>query len=81
MLAYGLPYYIAILGIVVMIVGAILFGRVFQDASIGSFMGIEKEGIFGWFMHILDPISIWFYTVVGIAYAKLFKSDVVIWIF
>jgi len=75
MLSYGMPHYIAVLQIVIMIVSAILFTKVFQDTSIGSYMGIEKDGIFGWFMHKLDPISIWFYSVVGIAYAKMFKSD------
>ncbi|MDX1700012.1 MAG: hypothetical protein R3250_05300 [Melioribacteraceae bacterium] len=75
MLAYGMPHYIAVIQIIIMIVLSILFGRLFQDASVGSFMGMEKEGIVGWFMHKLDPLSFWFYSVVGIAYAKMFKSD------
>jgi hypothetical protein len=75
MLAYGLPQYIIVIQIIIMIVSAIIFGKLFQDTSIGSYMGMEKEGILGWFMHKIDPFSIWFYTVVGIAYAKMFKSD------
>jgi hypothetical protein len=75
MLAYGLPHYIIIIQIVVMIIAGLGFGKMFMDSSVGSFMGIEKDTLFGWFMHKLDPISIWFYAVVGIAYAKLFKSD------
>ena len=75
MLAYGLPHYIGIVQIIIMIVSAIALGKMFQDTSIGSYMGMEPEGIVGWFMHKLDPLSIWFYSVVGIAYAKLFKSD------
>jgi hypothetical protein len=58
-----------------MIIAAMTMGKMFMDTSLGSFMGIEKEGIMGWFMHKLDPFSIWFYTVVGIAHAKMFKSD------
>lgn len=75
LLSYGMPQYIGVIQIIVMIVAAMIFGKMFQDTSIGSFMGMEKEGIYGWFMHKLDPISIWFYAVVGIAYAKMFKSD------
>jgi len=75
MLSYGMPHYIGFIQIIVMIVSAIAFSKLFQDTSIGSYMGMEKEGIVGWFMHKLDPFSIWFYAVVGIAYAKMFKSD------
>lgn len=75
MISYGMPHYIAVLNVIIMIIAALLFGKIFQDASIGSFMGIENEGIGGWLMHKLDPLSIWFYSVVGIAYAKMFKSD------
>lgn len=74
MLAYGMPQYIVVIQIILMIVSAMLFSKMFQDTSLGSYMGIEKEGILGWFMHKLDPISIWFYSVVGIAYSKMFKS-------
>ena len=75
MLAYGLPHYIVVIQIIIMIVSAIVFGKMFEDTSLGSYMGMEKEGIVGWFMHKLDPFSIWFYSVAGIAYAKMFKSD------
>ena len=75
MLSYGMPAYISVIQIIIMIVSAIVFSKMFQDTSIGSYMGMEQEGIVGWFMHKLDPFSIWFYAVVGIAYAKMFKSD------
>lgn len=75
MLAYGMPYYIIVIQITIMIIAAIGMNKMFIDTSIGSFMGIEKDSIVGWFMHKLDPLSIWFYAVVSIAYAKMFKSD------
>lgn len=75
MLAYGLPQYIVVIQVIIMIVSAILFSKMFEDTSIGSYMGIEKDGIFGWLMHKLDPFSIWFYSVVGIAYSKMFNSE------
>lgn len=75
MLAYGLPHYIIVIQVIVMIIAAFGMGKMFMDTSVGSFMGIEKNDLVGWFMHKLDPISIWFYAVVGIAYAKMFKSE------
>lgn len=75
MLAYGLPQYIMVLQVVLMIISAIVFGKVFRDTSLGSYMGFEKSGLLGWLMYKLDPMLIWFYAVVGIAYAKMFKSE------
>jgi hypothetical protein len=75
MLAYGMPHYIIVIQIVVMIIAAIGMGKMFMDTSVGSFTGIGKEGLYGWLMHKLDPFSIWFYAVVGIAFAKMFKSE------
>lgn len=75
MVAYGLPHYIVVIQVIVMIVAAIGMGKMFMDTSVGSFMGVGKEGIYGWIMHKLDPFSIWFYAVVGIAFAKMFKSE------
>lgn len=75
MLAYGLPQYIIVIQVILMIISSVVMGNLFQDTSLGSYMGMGKEGILGWFMHKLDPFSIWFYAVVGIAYAKMFKSD------
>ena len=75
MLAYGLPHYIILIQVVIMIIAGLGFSRMFMDTSVGSFMDMEKDTLLGWFMHKLDPLSIWFYAVVGIAYAKIFKSD------
>ncbi len=75
MLAYGMPQYIMVLQVILMIISAVVFGKVFRDTSLGSYMGMEKTGILGWLMYKLDPMLIWFYAVVGIAYAKMFKSD------
>lgn len=75
MLAYGMPHYIIVIQVIVMIIAAMGMGQMFMDTSIGSFMGMGKDTLVEWFMHKLDPISIWFYAVIGIAYAKMFKSD------
>ncbi len=75
MLAYGLPQYIIAIQVIVIILSAVFMGELFKDTSIASFLGNTQEGIVGWLLHKLDPFSIWFYSVVGIAYAKMFKSE------
>ncbi|MBK7104275.1 MAG: YIP1 family protein [Ignavibacteriae bacterium] len=75
MLAYGLPHYIIVLQVIVMIIVAIAMGKMFMDTSVGSFMNVEKDTILGWVLHKLDIFSIWFYAVLSIAYAKMFKSE------
>ncbi|MBK8945194.1 MAG: YIP1 family protein [Ignavibacteriae bacterium] len=75
MLAYGLPHYIIVLQVIVMIIAAIAMGKMFMDTSVGSFMNIEKDSMLGWLTHKLDIFSIWFYAVLSIAYAKLFKAE------
>ena len=75
MLAYGLPHYIIVIQVVIMIIAGLGMGKMFMDTSVGSFMDMGKDDLLGWFMHKLDPLSIWFYAVVGIGFAKMFKSD------
>ena len=75
MTAYGLPHYIVILQVIVMIIVSIAMGKMFMDTSVGSFIDMEKDTIAGWFMHKLDIFSIWFYAVLSISLAKFFKSE------
>lgn len=75
MLAYGMPHYIIVIQIIAMIILAIAMGRMFMDTSVGSLMNMEKDTIGGLLMHKLDVFSIWFYAVVSIAFAKMFKSE------
>lgn len=75
MLAYGIPHYIIFIQIVAIIIASLTMKEMLQDTSIGSLMGMRKDTLIGWFMHKLDILSIWFYIVVGIAYAKMFKSE------
>ncbi len=75
MSAYGLPYYILALQIIVMIILAMTMNKMFMDTSVGSFLDMEKDTILGMLSHKLDVFSIWFYAVVSIAFAKMFKAD------
>ncbi len=75
MVAYGLPFYILVIQIIVMIIVSMAMNKMFIDTSVGSFLGMENNTLIGLLAHKLDIFSIWFYAVVSIAFAKMFKSE------
>ena len=75
LVAYGLPHYIIVIQIVVMIILAMSMNKMFLDTSLGSFLGLGNDTLIGVLSHKLDVFSIWFYAVISIAYAKMFKSE------
>ncbi len=74
MVAYGLPYYIVVLQLIVMVILAFIMNKALNDTSAASLMGVDKSTIGGFLLGKLDVFSIWFYAVVSIAFAKMFKS-------
>lgn len=75
MSAYGLPHYILAVQALVATLLAILLGKLFMDTSVASVIGADKKSITGLLLSYVDPISIWFYAVLGIALAKMFKAE------
>jgi hypothetical protein len=75
MVAYGLPYYISVLQVIVMVILAMVMNRFFTGTSVGAFMDADGSTISGWLLNKLDPFTIWFFIVSGIGFAKMFKSD------
>jgi len=75
MVAYGLPFYIATIQIIVNLILTMLMDKMVTDTSLAIFMDIDKTEFLGFMISKLDPFSIWFYVVVGIGFAKMFKSD------
>ena len=75
MTAYGLPYYIIVIQIIVMIILAMTMNKMFIDTSLGSLLDLSTDSLIGVLAHKVDIFSIWFYSVVSIAYAKMFKSE------
>ena len=75
MAAYGLPYYILVLQVIVTVILSFTFDRYFQDTSVASLMDADTTTIAGWALAKLDVFSIWFYAVFGIGLSKMFKSD------
>ena len=74
MVAYGLSWYISILGIIVITIISFLMGKLIMDTSVASFIGADKSSITGWLLAKLDVFSIWSFIVLGIGTAKMFKS-------
>lgn len=74
MTAYGLPHYILALQALLAAIFALLLGKLFIDTSAASFMGADRTELSGFLLSFVDPIAIWFYAVLGIALAKMFKA-------
>jgi len=75
LIAYGLPHYIVIIQVIISVLISFSKEKVMQGTSLGSILDIQATGIMGAFYHLLDPFSIWFYVVAGIAFAKMNKSQ------
>lgn len=75
MVALGLPAYISVLQVIFMVVAALLMSRFLDGLSITSFLDLDKSTYAGFFLSFIDPFSIWFYSIVGVGYAKMFKSE------
>ncbi|MFA3782183.1 YIP1 family protein [Melioribacteraceae bacterium 4301-Me] len=74
MSAYGLAYYIIVVQIIVMVILAFTMNRFFQSVSIADILNIDKSNFGGFLLGKADIFSIWFYAVIGIGFAKMFKS-------
>jgi hypothetical protein len=75
MVAFGLPYYISIIQVFVMVILALSMDKFFQATSVASFVDADTSTITGFLLSKLDVFSIWFYAVVSIGLAKMFKSE------
>jgi hypothetical protein len=75
MVAYGLPYYIASIHQIVVVIAALAMSKFLTGLSIADFMGTDKTTVAGFILGKLDIFSIWFYVVFGIGLAKMNKSD------
>ncbi len=74
MSAYGLPHYIIVIQIIVMVILALVMNKFFQSVSVADFVDSDKATITGFLLGKLDIFSIWFYAVISIGFAKMFKS-------
>jgi len=75
MAAYGLPHYIIVIQVVVMVILAFVLDRFIQGTSAAAILDSDKTTFAGWALAKLDIFSIWFYAVVAVGFAKMFKSE------
>lgn len=75
MVAFGLPYYIIIIQIVLTVILSLLMTKHVTGTSIAAFLDVNPKEFLGFMLSKIDPISIWFYIVVGIGLSKMFQSE------
>lgn len=75
MAAYGLPHYIIVVQVIVMVILAFVFDRFLQGTSVAAILDSDKTTFTGWVFSKLDVFSIWFYGVVAVGFAKMFKAE------
>ncbi|KAB2845768.1 MAG: hypothetical protein F9K45_03260 [Melioribacteraceae bacterium] len=75
MVALGLPYYISIIQIIVMVILALSMDKFFQGTSVAAFIDADTSTFTGFILSKLDIFSIWSYAVISIGLAKMFKSE------
>ncbi len=85
MTAYGLPYYILTLSYIVVGLTMFLLSKPLQSVSVGALLDYDSGTIVGLLLNKLDVFAIWFYTVIGIGFAKMFDikstKKVILWIY
>lgn len=75
LVAYGLPFYITAFQAILITLISVLAGDAISSTSLNAIVGADPLSLGGFLMAKIDPMRIWFYAVVGIAFAKMFKSD------
>lgn len=75
MSSMGLPLYISVVGGIVIIILALIMGKMVTGVNPAVLTGMDVKTLPGFLLSRLDVFSIWYYVVVGIAFAKMFKSD------
>lgn len=75
LVALGLPTYVTVIQVIVMVLAALLMKKMFSGLSIADFLDIDKGTYKGYILSYLDPFAIWFYALVSIGFGKLFKIN------
>ncbi len=75
MSAYGSVYYILILQAIFALLLTLITNKFYTGLNIYSFSDMEMLSFEGFIFRKLDLFLIWFYVLLGISYAKFFKSE------
>jgi len=75
MAAYGLPFYVVSLQVIIMVIAALVMNKFLSGISAADLMSSNQSTFIGFILSKFDIFSIWFYVLIGIGLAKMFKSD------
>jgi hypothetical protein len=75
MTAMGLPLYISVLGSIILVITGMLMGKMLTGLNPATLMSMDLKTLPGFLLSRLDLFTIWFYVVIGISFAKMFKSN------
>jgi hypothetical protein len=73
--AYGLPMYISVLQLVVNILLIVAMDSIETGTNLAKIAGLDVKEFSGYMASYVDPFSIWFYSILGLSFAKMFKSE------
>ncbi len=73
--ANGLSEYIVLIHIILSTVAGMILGKLLQDVSVTSLLGMDKSSLGGWLLSFVDVVTIWFMAVLSIGLAKMFKAQ------
>ena len=73
--AYGSAFYILILQVIAILITALLSDKLVTGINPGLLLDIDSKEFGGFLLSKVDPFTIWFYLIVSIGFAKLYKSD------
>ncbi len=75
LVAYGLPSYITAFQVIITTLITILSGELINGTSLNTIVGADPISLNGFLMSKIDPIRIWYYAVISIAFAKMFRAE------
>ncbi len=78
LVAFGSSYYVVVLNLLLVTLVSFLTGRYLTSLSVSSLLDYDVQTWSGFILSKVDLFTIWFYGVVSIALAKMFKSENVI---
>ena len=74
LVSYGLPQYVIVLQLIVILIAAMATNTLIMGTGLAVLLDYDTSTFAGFLLNKIDPFRIWFYAVISIAYAKMFKS-------
>jgi hypothetical protein len=74
LIAYTLPMYILMIQSIVSVIISTTTGIQLSGTNLADFLNVHSPTMGGFLLGKIDPFLLWFYSIVGIGYAKMFGS-------